>query len=179
MKICLEIGKLSNYETNHPYYLKDKFLNKMKKNSYYGRENENGFQLRDSDHDAAKYLLKKKKSWTKDIKDSFSSKIDEFFEKKRKKYPFDSKPPVSQEKENKNGKQEQKSDNNLIIIDWECPMCTYINNGMNKNTICEACETPAPLEAFFTEEQLEQTIAAQYGIIFSYLKFLIRNFSFR
>lgn len=37
---------------------------------------------------------------------------------------------------------------------WSCKACTYMN--INGNKICDVCTTPAPVEAYYTEAELNK-----------------------
>lgn len=37
---------------------------------------------------------------------------------------------------------------------WTCKACTYVN--INGNRECEVCQNPAPIEAYYTEEEINK-----------------------
>lgn len=46
----------------------------------------------------------------------------------------------------------------LLKPKWTCNACTYVNINGNKN--CEVCTTAAPMEAYYTEEELNKEESA-------------------
>ena len=48
-----------------------------------------------------------------------------------------------QSKDEFNKRDEEK---NIILENWSCTTCTYINN--NDKTVCEVCGSPAPANAY-------------------------------
>ena len=69
---------------------------------------------------------------------------------------------VIQEEESKNPAKVApfKSNTTLLKPQWQCHACTFMNlNSTNKN--CQVCGTQAPIDAFYTEEELNREEEAQ------------------
>jgi len=69
---------------------------------------------------------------------------------------------VIQEEESKNPNKVAsfKSNTTLLKPQWQCHACTFMNiNSTNKN--CQVCGTQAPIDAFYTEEELNREEEAQ------------------
>lgn len=68
---------------------------------------------------------------------------------------------VIQEEESKNpNKGTVKTNTTLLKPQWQCHACTFVNMNSN-NKICHVCGTQAPLDAYYTEEEMAREEEAQ------------------